>query len=181
MRKTQTIFALVAMILAVALGATACNSKRATGAGGAASATSSPSTGTCTSTGTIHFAKTKFLLHAGLAFGAFHRYILKPYEAGSFASGASGRTRALIKAGAAGLFDVHEVKLAAQDASSDPTLCHLAAPFDALATGLTAIAAKFRSGGFNPSDLTLLSGSVDSLQQQAAGLGVKIKDHTVNL
>ena len=32
----------------------------------------------------VHFAKTKFVLHAGLAFGAVHRYIYKPYRSGGF-------------------------------------------------------------------------------------------------
>src|SRR4030088_2328381 len=55
----------------------------------------------------VHFAKTKVVLHMGLAFGAFHRYIYKPLRAGAFKSGAAGRVKALLKAGAAALFAVH--------------------------------------------------------------------------
>jgi len=34
----------------------------------------------------VHLAKTKFVLHAGLAFGAFHRYIYEPFRSGAFTS-----------------------------------------------------------------------------------------------
>jgi hypothetical protein len=42
----------------------------------------------------VHFAKTKCLLHAGLAFGAIHRYIYKPLRAGALRSGARTRQSA---------------------------------------------------------------------------------------
>jgi hypothetical protein len=42
----------------------------------------------CPTSNTKSFAKTKFVLHAGLAFGAFHRYLYKPYQAGTFNKGA---------------------------------------------------------------------------------------------
>jgi hypothetical protein len=43
----------------------------------------------------VHFAKTKFVLHAGLAFGAIHRYIYKPLRAGALRSGTPGRVKVL--------------------------------------------------------------------------------------
>lgn len=58
----------------------------------------------------MHFAKTKFLLHAGLAFGAFHRYIYKPFKNGGFTP-VSSHKLAIVKAGAAGLFAYHEIKI----------------------------------------------------------------------
>src|SRR3954464_14124626 len=85
----------------------------------------------------VHFAKTKFLLHTGLAFGAFHRYILKPYRAGAFQKGAPGRTKALVKASAAGLFAYHQLKVARTDAVCDgPRLRGLA---DSLTSALNAM------------------------------------------
>lgn len=60
-----------------------------------------------------------------LAFGAFHRFIYVPYKAST-----RHGVGALVKAGLAGLFTVHELTLAKADAESSPTLCHLAALFD---------------------------------------------------
>ncbi len=51
----------------------------------------------------VRFAKTKFVFHAGLAFGAFHRYIYKPFRAGSFSRPLSHK-KALLKAAVAALF-----------------------------------------------------------------------------
>ena len=89
----------VALLLAVSLTAvTACGPKTAPTSG----------TGTSTSqaagTDQVRFAKTKFALHAGLAAGAIHRYLYKPYKAGTLQPGAKGRTKALVKAGLATAF-----------------------------------------------------------------------------
>ena len=64
----------------------------------------------------IHFAKTKFVLHAGLAFGAFHRWIYKPFKAGEL-SHPFRHKLVFVKALAAGAFVLHEVKLAREDAA----------------------------------------------------------------
>jgi hypothetical protein len=86
----------------------------------------------------IEFAKTKFLLHSGIAVGAFQRYIFKPYRAGTFKKGAPGRRTALLKAGATAVLVGHELKLAARDAQCDgPVLKKLAGP---LALAVTAFA-----------------------------------------
>ncbi len=87
--------------------------------------------------GTVRFPKVKFALHAGLAFGAFHRYILKPYRSGAFRKSAPGRTKALVKAGAAALFAYHELKVARTDAVCDgPRLRRLA---DSISNALSAV------------------------------------------
>ncbi|MBO0691872.1 MAG: hypothetical protein J2P58_03150, partial [Acidimicrobiaceae bacterium] len=64
--------------------------------------------GTCPTHNTTSFAKTKFVLHSALAFGAFHRYIYKPFRSGSFSSSNHFTKRLLAfgKATAAGLFVV---------------------------------------------------------------------------
>ena len=69
----------------------------------------------------MHFAKTKFLLHAGLAFGAFHRYIYKPFRAGVFSHPFLHKL-SLIKAGLAVLFINHELRIAAIDVRAQPAL-----------------------------------------------------------
>src|SRR6266851_1092836 len=90
----------VVLILAVAaLSSSGCGSSTKTisqtGANGVVTTRTVPS---------IRFAKTKFAIHAGLAFGAFHRYIYLPLRAGVLRSGASGRVKTLLKAATAAVF-----------------------------------------------------------------------------
>jgi hypothetical protein len=59
-------------------------------------------TGTCPTSSTVKFAKTKFVADAALAGGAFKRYIYTPAKDGKLKKGASGRVLALVKAAAAG-------------------------------------------------------------------------------
>src|SRR5688572_18801113 len=70
----------------------------------------------------VKFAKTKFVLHAGLAAGAFKRYILDPYQEGRFKAGAEKRKRTFVKAAIAGAFAVHEFKSARRAAESSDVL-----------------------------------------------------------
>ena len=93
----------------------------------AGSVTGSSSATSCPTSDTTGFAKTKFVLHTGLAFGAFHRYLYKPFKAGTFQSGAHGRISALVKAGLAALFVKREVRLASEDVKANPTLCKMIA------------------------------------------------------
>ncbi len=77
----------------------------------------------CPTSNTTAFAKTKFVAHSGLAFGAFHRWLYKPMKAGTFKKGAKGRITAFVKGGLAALFVKREVRLALVDAKANPTLC----------------------------------------------------------
>ncbi|NMH95734.1 hypothetical protein [Pseudonocardia acidicola] len=141
----------------------------------AAPSTASAGAG-CQQVNSVSFDKTKFVLHAGLAFGAFHHFIYTPYKNGSFAAGAHGRTAALVKAGLAGAFTVHELNIAKQDAESDPHLCKLVAPFDEASAGLSGLAAKIKDGTAGPQDLDKVNGQVTTLQQGSAANGVPVPD-----
>ena len=162
--------ALVAL-LSVMLVASGCGSKTKT-----VSSTGSDGQVTTATVPDVKFAKTKFVLHAGLAFGAFHRYILKPYKAKSFKKGAPGRTKALVKAGAAGLFAAHELKVANNAALSDDRLRPLAQKVDGLSGRLTSLAGGLKSGNFSPTALLGAAGAVTALGSQSGGVGAKIKD-----
>ncbi len=121
------------------------------GAAGAGSSSSSASGSTdangCPTSNTTTFAKSKFVLHTGLAFGTFHRYIYKPFKAGQFSSGASGRVATFAKAGATALFAKREIRLASQDVKANPTLCRvLAAPLSKLAATFDALGTKLKHG-----------------------------------
>jgi hypothetical protein len=161
--------ALLAVLLVFAVVAAGCGTKTITqtGANGAVTTKSVPN---------VHFAKTKFVLHLGLAFGAFHRYIYRPYVAGSFKSGAGGRTKALVKAGAAALYAVHELKTAREDALSDEHLRPLAERVEGLLGRLTSLGGSLKGGSLNPGAIAGAAGAVSSLGAASSGVGAVIKD-----
>jgi hypothetical protein len=86
-----------------------------------------PIDASCPESNTTSFAKTKFVLHTGLAFGTFHHWLWKPYQEGTFKSGAHGRIMAFIKAGLAALFIKREIRLASEDVKASPALCKVIA------------------------------------------------------
>lgn len=134
-----------------------CHSKTSgEGTGGAAAPlttvaqATSAAAGDCPTSNTVSFAKTKFVAHLGLAAGTFHRYIYKPYKAGSFASGTSGRTLSLVKAGASALFAEHEARLAIEDVKASPALCNaLVAPLSDLADKLHGLKTQLTGGNLS--------------------------------
>jgi hypothetical protein len=124
----------------------------------------------------VHFAKTKFLLHTGLAFGAIHRYIYKPLRNGALRGGAPGRVKVLLKGAAAALFAVHELKIARGDALSSDLLRPLANKIDGLSSKLSGLVSGLKSGSINPAAILSSSGAASALGSASSGLGVNIKD-----
>ena len=123
----------------------------------------------------ITFAKTKFLLHAGLAAGSFHRYIYKPYRAGAFKQGAPGRKKALVKAGASALFAYHELKVAAEDARCDgAVLKKLGSPLSGALQAISALKGVLGAG--NLAGIGGAAAALDGLVSKAGQSGVQIKD-----
>jgi hypothetical protein len=156
--------AAVAAILMIAVIALAgCGSSSSSGQSGTSSAPH------------VHFAKTKFLLHAGLAFGAFHRYIYKPFRSGGFTP-VSRHKLAIVKAGAAGLFAYHEVKIALVDARSSATLSKLVSPLSALQGRLSSLGAQLHSGHLNPAAIAGANRGVSSVAGLGATSGATIHD-----
>ena len=151
--------------------------------GSAASATASPgasadaaSAASCPTSNTKSFAKTKFVAHAGLAFGAFHRYLYKPYRAGTFTSGGTrSKVLAFAKAGAAALFIKREVRLASEDVKANPTLCKVvAAPLASLGDSITSAVNKLKTG--DPSGLTAANSDIASIESSAQSKGTAITE-----
>ena len=124
----------------------------------------------------VHFAKTKFVLHMGLAFGAFHRYVYRPYEAGAFRSGAPGRVKALLKAASGAVFAVHELKTARDDALSDSRLRPLAEKLEGLLSKLSSLGGSLKGGILNPAAIESAAGAVSSVGAASGGLGARIKE-----
>jgi hypothetical protein len=140
------------------------------------SADAAPIDGSCPTSNTIAFAKTKFVLHSGLAFGAFHRYLYKPYKAGTFSKGADGRITAMIKGGLAALFVKREVRLATEDVKANPTLCKaIAAPLAKLGDGIQNAWDKLKSG--DPSGIEDANSLVSNIESTSGKSGVEITEN----
>ena len=149
-----------------------CGRSSSSSAAGSASAGASAVPGAaCQHVNSVAFDKTKFVLHAGLAFGAFHHFIYAPYKAGTLHGVAT-----LGKAGLAALFTVHELKLAKADAESSPTLCHLAGPFDKATTAISGSTSQIKSGKASAQDIEGLNNDIDAVQHGAAADGVPAPD-----
>lgn len=125
------------------------------------------------------FDKTKFVLHAGLGFGAFHHFIYAPFRSGEFSAGTPGRVRHLAEAGLATAFTVHELRLAKQDAEANPTLCKVvAAPLDSAAASLQRLRGSVGSGRVSGNDLDQVNSTLGQAQQGSAQAGTPVADQT---
>jgi hypothetical protein len=160
---------LAPILIVIALAAAGCGSKTVTttNANGATTTRTVPN---------IHFAKTKFLAHAGLAFGAFHRYIEQPYKSGAFSAGARGRLGAIVKAGTAAFFCVHELRTARDDALSDSHLRPLAEKVEGLLGKLTSLGTALKRGSLHPAAIIAAARAVTSLGSSSGALGAAVKE-----
>ncbi|MGB8406618.1 MAG: hypothetical protein WCE30_21405 [Mycobacterium sp.] len=138
-------------------------------------ADAAPIAQTCPAQATTSFAKTKFVAHSGLAFGAFHHWLWKPFEAGAFTKGTSGRVTAFIKGGLAALFVKREIRLATSDVQADPALCKaIIAPLDDIGNTVQAAFDKLKGG--DASGLTALNSSIGSVESTSQTNGVAIQE-----
>jgi hypothetical protein len=186
LRKT---FVIIPIIL-LALSGCSSKSKDAavTGAAptvGAPAAPAAPPTDTatpqaCPTAQTRKFAKTRFITNAGLAGGAFKRYIYGPYRTGTFKSGAKGQKRAIVKAGAAGLFVLDQLRRAKANVQADPTLCKtLSAPLQHLSTTMKGLTDRLKRGEIDPTTIGAASGALEQTRSSAGSAGAGFKDKDV--
>ncbi|MBV9003719.1 MAG: hypothetical protein JO181_03610 [Solirubrobacterales bacterium] len=176
--RRGTIIAIVLVALTLALAAAGCGSSKSSSSSAApATSTSSGAASSGTTSTSIRLAKTKFVLHAGLAFGAFHRWIYKPVKAGYLAHPLQHKA-ALVKGALAAAFVIHELKLALADAQADPTLSKLVAPITALQDKLKSLPSDMKSGTANPSDVLSANDQIGSIHSLAAGAGQPITEQT---
>ena len=172
---------LLSALLAVFLVA-GCGGTKSAGAGADGSSPASisasdaaPVDATCPTSNTTSFAKTKFVAHAGLAFGAFHRYLYKPYQAGAFQSGANGRVKALLKAGTSALFIKREIRLMSEDIKANPALCNaIAAPLADVGNSLSGAVSSLRND--DSSGLTAAQSAISTIEGKAASSGNTITE-----
>jgi hypothetical protein len=172
-RKLSVVF-----VMALLAFTTACSSSSSsTSAAGTGTATA-VAAGTCPTSNTVKFAKTKFVADAALAGGAFKRYIYTPARDGKLKKGAKGRILALVKAAAAGAFVINRLKAAETAAQGNPTLCKIfVAPAQKFTAALTALVGKAKSGGINPSDVDGASSALTDLHSAATSGGAGFLDN----
>lgn len=122
--------------------------------------------------------KTRFAAHLGVAYFAFHHWVLGPFQHGDFSNGAPHRTSSIVKGGAALLFAVHEVKVAEKIArnSNSPILHKLDGKIVGLAASFATVGSALKAGHFSPDDIKNLGSTTDSVSNDAAAAGEPIKD-----
>ncbi len=170
MRRPIALLAVLAVLLPGSLLAAGCGDDTKT-----VTATSASGQTTTRTVPDVKFAKTKFVLHSGLAIGAFRRYIYKPWKAGTLKQGADGRTKALVKAAAAGAFTANELRLARNAALSDDRLRGLGDKLGGLTKQAQALVPGFKDGTFSAGDIGVLAAELGGVTALAKTLGVDVK------
>jgi hypothetical protein len=183
LRKT---IAVVPTILLALAGCTTSNDRPVTSEQGGPTigAPAAPSAGAttpaaCPSAPARAYAKTRFAANAGLAAGAFKRYIYTSHKEGRFKAGTPGHKTAVVKAAAAGLFATDQLHRARANAQADPALCRaLGGPLDKLTATVSGLAGKLKRGQVDANDIAAVSGGLDGFRRTAgsAGAGFKAKD-----
>ncbi|MFD8570035.1 hypothetical protein [Streptomyces sp. NPDC057694] len=121
-------------------------------------------------------AKTRFVANAGIAAGATYQWIVKPWRAGKFKSGADGRKFALVKAGLAGALTYNRLKAASKNAEGDPTLSKAVAPLTAGIDALKDLPSKLRKGDGVDSVAGSFDDIINSVKDAGKSAGAEVKD-----
>jgi hypothetical protein len=150
-----------------------CLALVAVGLAGCGSSSSSSGASTTGTTPHVALAKTKFVLHAGLAFGAFHHYIYLPFRNHQL-----GFLHPIKDAEAAlgAAFVVHELKLAETDAKASPLLSKLLSPLFALQNAIGSFTSGLKHGSTNSSALNGANSSIASISSASAAAGQPVQD-----
>ena len=127
--------------------------------------------------------KTRFLLHAGAGFYAFHHFVWARYKNGGFSASDPHRKSNIVKAAIALLFAYHEFKLAYRIASksNSKTLQLLVAPLNKLGSSVNAVATKLKGGQYRDADIQSLNDNINSFGKLSGSDGYTIKDRAVPL
>ncbi len=165
---------MLTLLMAFAAGCGSSSKSSSSSANGQSPATSQSAPSSTTAP--THFAKTKFALHAGLAFGAFHRYIYKPFKQGAFSGGVLHHKAAVVKAALAAAFTYHEVKLALDDARSSRILSTLLSPLLALQTKLSSLRDGFKGGNLDPATIQSANADTTTISAESSRKGQPIQD-----
>jgi hypothetical protein len=171
-RRLITLALSLTLVMFLAVG---CHSSTTSTSAGSPSAAGLTAVATACPAQASGFAKTKFLTHAALGFGAFHRYIYKPYQAGTFRSGAHGRLTAFVKAALAALFIKREIRLAGVAAQNSPALCRLVlSPLRTVSETVQAAVTKLKGG--DTSGIGSVQNAISQVESGASSQGASITE-----
>ncbi len=177
-QRIKRLLVLVVPLTLVMFLAAGCSKSSPVGASGpsASSITSTSTVPTSCPSEATNFAKTKFVSHAALGFGAFHRYIYKPYRAGTFRSGAHGRITGFVKAGLAALFIKREIRLAGDAAQNSPALCKaILSPLRTVSETVQAAVSKLKQG--DASGIGAIESAISQVESHASSQGAGITEN----
>ena len=120
------------------------------------------------------FAKTRFLLHAGLGFGAYRRYVSRPAQTGAFAG--PHKLKAFAKAAAATVFAAHELHVAYTYAECSRILRPLATPLGRLVTSLVVLAAALHRDRADRAAVSADDAAVNGIERSSSSAGAAIHE-----
>jgi hypothetical protein len=125
--------------------------------------------------------KTRFLLHAGAGFYAFHHFVWARYKNGGFSASDSHRKSNFVKAAIALLFAYHEFKVAygIANKSNSKSLQLLVMPLNKLRSSVSAVALKLRGGQYSDADIQSLNDNFNAFGKLSGSDGMTIKDRAV--
>lgn len=126
-------------------------------------------------------AKAKFAANAGLAAGAAHQWIVKPFKAGDFKEGANGRTAAMAKAGLAGAFTYNRLQAALDNARNDPDLAKAVAPIDKSVKELKQLPEKLKDGNVNKAEVDTVEKAINNVKKAGKSAGAEVKEDVPSL
>ncbi|MEZ0093796.1 hypothetical protein [Streptacidiphilus sp. EB129] len=124
----------------------------------------------------IAFAKTRFVANASLAAGASYQWLYKPFKAGTFQKGASGRTAALVKGALAAAFTYNRLKAALNDAKGDPTLSKATNALQSGVDSIKNLPSKIKGGTASDADFNQVQNVMTGVKQAGASNGLNVTD-----
>lgn len=131
----------------------------------------------CPTSNTRAFAKTRFVTDIGLTVGTFHRWIWKPYKAGTFQKGAHGRIKAIVKGVAVSALDLKLMNNAKKNVEANPTLCKvLGGPIEKAVGALGGLKGNITSG--NLASLAGLESTLTGIMNTGNKHGLGISEST---
>lgn len=183
MFRTMAIALSIALLAFVAGCSSSSSSHSAAGGAGVSSAVARASAATtCPAKSTKKAAKTLFVVDAGVAAGAFKKWIYSPWKAGAFKKGTKGRIKAMVKAAVAGAFVVNRLNAAKVNAQSDPLLCKLTiGPITKLTSSIQGLVGKAKTGRLTPADVGDSSSLLDQFKSASSGAGAPVKDQNASV
>lgn len=122
------------------------------------------------------FAKTRFVVNAGLAAGATYQWIVKPFRAGKFKKGADGRRLSLVKAGLAGVFTYNRLRAALDNAKGDPTLSKAVAPLEEGLEKLKDLPKQLRKGDNTDDIVNNFDSMISDVKDAGKSAGAEVQD-----